>query len=251
MLERVHDLPTGTFGLRARGKVSKEDYDDVFYPLLSEARRQGPRIRFLFHLPPDFESFTPGAAWEDAQIGMRYLRLFERVAVVTDKDWVRGLSRGAGALLPCPLKVFRESEWSAALEWLGAPSAARHVEHRLIPEQGVLVVEPRGKLSIEDFDAIALTVDPWIESGRELRGLVVHAREFPGWESIGSFVRQIQFVRDHHKKIRRVALSADGAIPKLAPALVEAFVDAEIQHFGFDEIDRAIAWAGRKAEQSP
>lgn len=248
MLERVQDLPAGIWGLRARGRVSKEDYDDVFYPLLSEARRQGQRIRFLYHLPPDFEGFTPGAAWEDAQIGLRYLRLFERWAIVSDKEWVRGLTRGLGALLPCPVRVFRESEWDDALAWLGAPTSGAHIEHRLIEESGVLVVEPKGRLGTEDFDAIAMTVDPWIESGRELHGLVVHAREFPGWETIGSFVRHVQFVRDHHRRIRRVALAADGSIAKLAPALVETFVDAEVQHFGHDEIDRAIEWAGRRPQ---
>lgn len=245
MLERLHDLPPGIWGLRATGRVSKEDYDDVFYPLLAEARRHSERIRLLLHLPPQFDGFTPGAAWEDAQIGLRYLRLFERLAVVSDKEWVRGVSRGMGALLPCPVRIFRNDEFQQALEWLGAQSEAAHVEHRLIPETAVLLVEPKGRLGTEDFDAIARTLDPYIESGHQLHGLVVHARELPGWESIGSFLRQVQFVRDHHRRIRRVALSADGAVPKLAPALIETFVDAEIQHFGYDELDRALEWAGR------
>lgn len=254
MLERVQDLPNDILGLRGTGTVSKDDYDDVVHPLLSEARREGKRIRLLFHFPPQFEGLTPGAAWEDVQIGFRHLRLFERIALVSDKEWIRNITRGAGALLPCPIKVFRDAEWDDALAWLAA-GAPVHVEHRLIPEKHVLLIEPQAKLSVEDFEAIARTVDPWIESGGDLRGLVVHARQFPGWESIGSFFRHVRFVRENQRKIRRVALAADGSMAKLGPGLVDVFVDAEIRRFEFDELDWAVEWAGKpdaeKTEGSP
>jgi hypothetical protein len=32
-------------------------------------------------------------------------------------------------------------------------------------------------------------------------------------------------------------LAADGKVAKLATALLETFVDAEVQHFGFNELD--------------
>ncbi|HXJ83683.1 MAG TPA: STAS/SEC14 domain-containing protein, partial [Candidatus Methylomirabilis sp.] len=83
----------------------------------------------------------------------------------------------------------------------------------------------------------------WIEAHGELRGLVVHAREFPGWENLESLVRHLRFVRDHHRSVRRVAVSAGGKLAALAPRLAEHFVKAELQHFGYDELDRAIAWA--------
>lgn len=244
MLERVEDLSNDIIGLRATGTVSKDDFDDVVHPLLSQARRDAKRIRLLYHFPAEFEGFTPGAAWEDLHIGFRHLRLFERCAIVTDKEWIRNLARGVGTLLPCPIKVFGDAEWDDAVAWLGAGATVK-VQHRLIPEKHVLLIEPQGKLSVEDFDGIAMTVDPWIESGGELRGLVVHAREFPGWESVGSFIRHIRFVRENHRKIRRVALAADGTIAKLAPALVDTFVDAKVRRFEFDELDWAIEWAGK------
>jgi hypothetical protein len=244
MLEPIPDLPAGIDGLRAKGAVSKGDYDRVFAPLVEGARRDGRRIRLLYHFAGDFDGFTPGGAWQDAALGMRHLRVFERCAVVSERDWILLATRAFATLLPCPTRAFRESEMSEALAWLSAPAAAPHVTHRLIEERGVLLVEPHGPLGVEDFDAIALTVDPWIESGRDLNGIVVNMRAFPGWESLGGFVRHMQFVRDHHRKIRRVALAADGKLAKLAPALVETFVAAEVRHFGFDEVERAIEWVG-------
>jgi hypothetical protein len=107
-----------------------------------------------------------------------------------------------------------------------------------------LVLEPEGPLRREDFDALALSVDPWIEVHGELRGVVVHARGFPGWENVGGFLRHLRFVRDHHRKIGRIALAAGGRLAEWAPRLAEHFVHAEVKAFGYDELDRAIAWAG-------
>jgi hypothetical protein len=243
MIERLSDLPPGIEGLRALGKVTREDYERVVQPLLDEARGHGRRLRFLYHFGPEFESITPGAAWEDARLGLQYLRLFARCAIVSDIGWIRESSRLAGVLMPCPVKVFGNGQWQEALAWLAA-DALGGLTYRWIAERGVLIVEPHGPLRSEDFDALALSVDPWIEAHGTLRGLVVHAREFPGWESFGSVLRHFRFVRDHHRKIRRVALCAGGKLASLMPRLAEHFVTAEIRRFDYDALERGVAWAG-------
>ena len=244
MLEELKDLPAGVDGVRASGTVSREDYERVIDPMLAKAHRAGRRVRFLYQFSTEFRGFTPAAAWEDAKVGLRYVRLFDRCAVVADADWIRNASHAVGNLLPCPIKVFRNAEWDSALAWISAPSTARNVEHRIVEAAGVLVVEPHGRLSVEDFDAIAMSVDPWIEAGHKLRGVVIHAKAFPGWESIGSFLRHVRFVREHHRKIHRVALAADGKLAKLAPAIVETFISADVRHFAYGELDLALKWAG-------
>jgi SpoIIAA-like len=249
MLERLPELPAGIDGLCASGKVTQEDYEKVVLPLLEEARREGRRIRFLYHFGPAFTGFTAEAAWEDARLGLQYLRLFERCAIVSDIGWIREASRITGAMLPCPVKVFGNEEWQEALAWLSAPVSASAVSYRLLPEAGVLIVEPKGALKAEDFDAVALAVDPWIEAHGALRGLVVHAREFPGWENFGSFLRHLRFVRDHHRKVRRVALAADGKVAELIPKLADHFVNAELKQFAYDQFENAIAWASARGEE--
>jgi len=242
MIERLLDLPGGVEGLRAKGRVTREDYDAVVQPILDDARSQGRRLRLLYQFGPDFEGFSAGGAWEDARLGLRYLRLFERCAIVSDIGWIREASRLIGAMMPCPVKMFGNAEWQDALTWLSTPNDGGRLEHRLLPE-GVVVVEPTGALRAEDFDALAMVVDAWIEAHGELRGIVVHAREFPGWENLGSFFRHVRFVRDHHRSVRRVAVSAGGALAALAPRVAEQFVKAEVKGFGYDELDRAIEWA--------
>lgn len=246
MLELIDDLPGGVYGIRASGRVSREDYERVVVPQLEQARSRGERLRFLYQFGPDFAGFTPGAAWEDLRVGLQYIRLFDRCAIVTDVEWLRTTTRGVAPLMPCPVKVFGNAELDEAISWLANPREPS-VSYRVVPERRVLVIEPHGRLRAEDFDRIDAAADTWIESGDGLlNGVVVHAREFPGWENLGSLMRHIRFVRNHHRKIRRVALAVDGSIAQIAPAVVDHFVQAEMKQFAADDVEAAIVWAGAR-----
>lgn len=246
MLERLKDLPPGVYGVRARGKVTKQDYD-VLEPLLDTVRESGGDVRFLYHFGDDFEGFTAGAAWEDVRIGWQHLRLFKRCAVVSDHGWIRQSGQLIGTLMPCPVRVYDDAALDEAIQWLASPLEASNVSHRLIPEAAVVVLEVTGPLRAEDFDALALTVDPFVEAHGKLNGIVVHVEKFPGWQDFGSILRHLRFVREHHRVISRVALAADGVIAEHGPAFAEHFVAAEIRHFEHGALDDAIAWASEPA----
>ena len=143
----------------------------------------------MYQFGLDFESFTAGAAWEDAKIGLHSMRLFDGGAVVTDFAWIREWTRLAGFLLPCPVRVFSNNEVAQAVDWLNSLPEGPAVSYRLLPESAVIGVEVKQALRAQDFDALAFTADAWIEAHGDLQGLVIHAREFPGWENLGSFVR--------------------------------------------------------------
>ena len=135
-------------------------------------------------------------------------------------------------------------EHPVELPHAGAP-AHQGPQARLLADQGVLVLEITGKLGVEDFDALALVVDPWIEAHGALHGLVIHARSFPGYEGLGGALRHLRFVREHQRKIERIAVAGDGTLLNLAPKLGDTFVRAELRGFDYDHVDDAIAWAAR------
>jgi hypothetical protein len=242
MLEKLSDVPRDVVAVRAVGKLTREDYENVVEPLIDDARREGRRLRFLYEVGPEFDGFTPGAAWEDAKLGLRSLKTFEACAVVTDRDWIRESARIAGFFLPCPVRVFPNGDRDKAVEWLGSLQRGG-VSHRLLPEKGVIVVEVEHALNAQDLDALALTADQWIESHGGLEGIVIHARAFPGWENLAGLVRHIQFVRYHHRKVKRIALATDGKLASLAPRVGEHFVQAEVRSFGYEPLNAAVAWA--------
>ncbi len=106
----------------------------------------------------------------------------------------------------------------------------------------MLVLEPHDELHMEDFDRMAALVDPWIEEG-DLSGIVVHAERFPGWDDLAGMLQHLKFVRQHHRKVPRVALAVDGAMAKAGPILARHFVKAELRRFDFDQVEAAIDWA--------
>lgn len=244
MIEPLQDLPHGILGVKATGRVSRADYTTVLEPMLDEARREGRRVLFLYEIGPGFESFSPGAAWEDAKVGLRSMLQFDGCAVVTDMGWIREATRLAGFLMPCAVRVFEIAEREQAVAWLGAIGSGPGITHRLVPDPGVLVVDATAPLRAQDFDALTASADAWIETNGELHGLVVHAREFPGWENLAGFLGHVRFIRDHHRNIGRVALAVDGKLAALAPRIAEHFVKAELKAFDYGALDEAIAWAG-------
>ncbi len=251
MLERLNDVPAGIEGLKASRKLSKEEHDNLFLPLLDEARRKGRRVRLLYQLGPDFGGFTtPDAAWEDPKLGLRYMGVFVACAIVTDLAWIREEAKLlARFVMPCPVRVFGLQDRGKAIEWLRSMPEIAAAAH-LLPDSGTLVVEVQGALHAQDYDALSVTADTWIGAHGRLRGLVVHAREFPGWENLESFLRHVRFMRDHRGKVERIALAVDGRLGLLAPRIGEHFVHAEMKTFAYDSLDAAVAWAETTSEGS-
>jgi hypothetical protein len=239
-------VPDGVDAFRVVGTLTADDYEKTVEPLLDEARRQGRRLRLLIQMGPEFEGFTAGAMWGKTETWRHYpslVRMIGGYALVTEIRWVREWIHLVAFLMPFPLRVFGNADRDDALAWLGSLPEGPGVTHRLLPEAGVLIAEITEPLRAQDFDALAATADAWLATHDALPGVVLHARAFPGWENISGLLRHVRFVRDHHRAVRRVALAVDGAVADLAPRVAEHFVKAELRHFGYDELDDAVAWA--------
>ena len=115
--------------------------------------------------------------------------------------------------------------------------------HELDRETGVLLVQPDGRLSGDDFKSLTAVVDSYILETGSLRALIIHVETFPGWENLVGMVEHFRFVREHHKYIEKVALVSDSKLAKLMPKVVDHFVNAEISVFPYSELDSAKEWA--------
>ena len=115
MLTLIEGLPEGVVGVEAGGKVAAEDYEQVLRPAIEAS---GDKVRLLYVLGHDFPDYTAGAAWEDAKLGLGHLRSWERIAIVSDADWLRHAIHGLGWLMPGEVKIFGVSELDRAREWV-------------------------------------------------------------------------------------------------------------------------------------
>jgi len=108
--------------------------------------------------------------------------------------------------------------------------------------EGIAVLAPNGVLTEDDFTSAAKIVDPYIEKYGKLRGVLIHVKSFPGWNSFSALVTHLRFVRDHHEKVSRVAFVTDSPIGTVAETVASHFINAEIKSFTFGEIEAARVW---------
>ena len=109
-------------------------------------------------------------------------------------------------------------------------------------EAAIAILEPKGTLGKSDFESAAAQIDPFIEEAGGLAGLVILVEHFPGWDSFGALASHLKFVKEHHRKIKRIAFVTNSAIGKMAERLADHFVDADVKLFDFDLLEEAKAW---------
>jgi SpoIIAA-like len=116
------------------------------------------------------------------------------------------------------------------------------IDSTLDTAHSILVLHPRSALAADDFANLAKTVDPFLEKTGALAGIVIETPSFPGWEGLGAMAAHIRFVRDHHRRVKKVAVVTDSALGKVAEKLASHFVAAEIRQFPAGQMDAAKQW---------
>jgi hypothetical protein len=117
MIKIIENMPVGTIGLEAVGKVTEDDYRDVLVPAVSAALERSD-VRLLYVLGKDFDSYSAGALWADTKLLAGNRKAWKRVAIVSDADWMENSVKAFGWLMPGEVKVFETDEVHDAKEWL-------------------------------------------------------------------------------------------------------------------------------------
>lgn len=122
MLERISDLPEPVVGIRASGEVTAEDYKKVLVPAVEDALQGGHKVRLFYVLAGDVKGlgFTAGAAWQDTKVGLGHYGSWEKVAVVSDKEWLRDSVDIFGYLIPGEVKAFTHDQEADARDWVSS-----------------------------------------------------------------------------------------------------------------------------------
>jgi hypothetical protein len=120
MLEPITDLPENVLGFVARGTLTGSDYEQVLMPAVDKALASHDKIRLLYVLGDEFSGLTGGAVWDDTRVGFGHITRWEKIAVVTNKDWVRHAVDLFGYLIPGEVKGFQTAELSEARAWIVA-----------------------------------------------------------------------------------------------------------------------------------
>jgi hypothetical protein len=120
MIEIMSGLPEHVLGFTARGKVTGNDYEAVLIPAIEEKLKKHAKVNLLYHLGADYAGFDLEAMWDDTKIGLQHLTAWQKIAVVTDVDWIRLATKAFGFAMPGHVRVFANNQFDEARAWVSA-----------------------------------------------------------------------------------------------------------------------------------
>ena len=118
MIEILNGMPDGVAGFSAKGHVTRKDYEDVLIPKVREVLSAYGKVRCYYELGPEFSGMDPGAAWEDFKLGIEHLTRWERLAIVTDVEWIRITVNIFRFVVPGEVRLFAVPEAAQARRWI-------------------------------------------------------------------------------------------------------------------------------------
>lgn len=118
MIRVLDGMPDGVVGFTASGKLTTDDYTKVLVPAIEAASTGSGQIRIMLDFTGDLDGVEAGAVWQDLRMGVRNFSAWERIALVTDHQWMRdGLTMFAWAM-PGEARAFPANDRETAIEWL-------------------------------------------------------------------------------------------------------------------------------------
>lgn len=103
--------------VQVSNKLSARDYK-IFVPEFERLVTQHGKISVLFEMI-DFHGWEAGALWDDIKFDMKHFSDIERLAMVGDKKWEKGMSAFCHPFTSANIHYFDREAIDHARTWLG------------------------------------------------------------------------------------------------------------------------------------
>ena len=123
MLKFMEGLPKSVLAVEAAGKVTHEDYKTTLIPKAESMMEKGP-ISMLYVIGKECTGFEIRALRDDGVFGLRHLRDFGRIAVVTDHAWLRFMVGMLKLFFHGDVRLYSLAELPSAKSWISITNAA-------------------------------------------------------------------------------------------------------------------------------
>lgn len=78
---------------------------------------------------------------------------------------------------------------------------------QITEQNSIIHATPLGRISESDIkDTVGPQVDKMLRRYAHIKGVLIDASDFEGWEDFSAFIAHMAFIRDHHDKIGKVAI---------------------------------------------
>ncbi len=195
MIELMKGLPDDTVGVKLGGTVTGGDYEKVLIPAIEEKLEKYSKIKMLYQVSEDFDKYEFSALFDDSKVGFNHFFSFDRIAVVADIKWISEGVKIFGFMMPAKVKVFSNDSLADAKKWISEERIG--MEITIDGDAGIALLEAHDPVDKSDFKRAEKLIDPYINSNGELRGLIIHTKTFPGYNSTGSFFSHINTGSGH------------------------------------------------------
>lgn len=118
MLERIADMPAGSLGFEVIGEADDDDWEETVEPVIRREMATGAKLRLLYLIGARAHEVDADAMSKEVGFRARHASSYERVAVVSDEDWLRPALATLSFLMPGKAKGFRVADLDAAKTWL-------------------------------------------------------------------------------------------------------------------------------------
>ena len=243
MLTIIEGLPDHVIGIRITDKLRAEDYETQLIPLVNEKLKHHHKLDLLCRVEGEWKGMEAGAVWQDLRLGLGRIGHWARMAIVSDIKWMENAIRLFRVFSPGELRHFGSGDYEGAKDWVCEIDRAR-INITLDGDAGILVLEPVADkaLSEDDFEAVGKAIGNYLQDHDRLRGILIHSRKFPGWQSVGALFAHLKFVNAVHDKISKIALVTDSPMGTFADHVLDPLMLAKVRKFDYDDRDEAMSW---------
>ena len=110
-------------------------------------------------------------------------------------------------------------------------------------DENVFYIKVLGNIEKGDFENnIKIPADHVIAEYGRIRGILIDARDFEGWEDFPALMEHIGFIKELDDCVGRVAIVGDKTWQKLIQPIASLFVEPVVKRFEVGQIEEADEW---------
>jgi hypothetical protein len=102
--------------VQVSGKLTRQDYER-FVPRVETLIEEHGKLRILFEMQ-DFHGWELSALWEDVKFDLEHFRDIERLAMVGETRWQKGMAAFCKPFTTAKIRYFEPIAKPAAVAWL-------------------------------------------------------------------------------------------------------------------------------------
>lgn len=118
MISLLTDVPSNMVAFKATGTVTKEDFETVVMPAVSELVSRTGELNYLMMIDTELGKFTSGAWMQDLLLGIKQITKWNRAAILTDSEGINKFTDIFSVIVPGEFRGFDKSALDEAVKWV-------------------------------------------------------------------------------------------------------------------------------------